>query len=126
MMIPYPIEALDYILTNQIHNIKVANFCFPVLIYDWDLKLFNKLSGHSFPMPLQIPLTWIQSFKLRIHLKSKFFVQLMYASNHPLIEFNFLNSIPNELPIIEQGITEPVLVHNPTVDASIRSLYPTL
>src|SRR5437867_8576843 len=75
------INDIDHSITNQIQNIRVHNYLQPVLLFNWDLKFVNKLTNQTYPLPLQLSLTWIQARTLRQILQNQFTVQLLHETN---------------------------------------------
>ena len=118
------INDIDHSITNQIQNIRVHNYLQPVLLFNWDLKFVNKLTNQTYPLPLQLSLTWIQARTLRQILQNQFTVQLLHETNIHLKEFNFQvrNAENTEIPLDKQ-ISLPSKMN---IAASCNEIYPTL
>ena len=115
-------ENLDFVIKNQINNIRIENCLQPFLLFDWNLKFSNKISGHQFPLPRHIRLSWIQAWKLRRILQEPFTVQILYKVNNKLQEFHF--STPEIEPNTAKYLATP---HNNDSHVFYASkLYPTL
>jgi len=126
--LPYPLENLDFTVTQQIQNIRVAHYFKPLLLFEWDLKFFNKLSHHEIPIPTHFSLSWMQSIRLRFLLSTPFTVQLMTQVHHPLQEFDFQSHLPQ--PTISNVPIQPtslILQSNVDVpDKPTPTIYPKL
>jgi hypothetical protein len=123
--VPSLIDDLHFSFIENLRNIRVIDFICPQLVFAWNFKIKNRVSGQYYPVPSNLKLSWMEALWLRKILQGAFVVRLFYQIDSKFVEIN-LESCPSN--ILSNKLTDLSISDKPVsvVGTLPENIYPRL